>query len=420
LAFGGSAAAVAQVSEPPANTDRDKEIARYTAQAEKSPNKPGVWRKLGVAYFNADSLDRAQEALTKANALDPNDASSIVWLGMIHEKKGEMDQARGLYQSFLSLHKGDRLTQEIRYRLRWFEDQQLQEMAKTAVANEKKVKVSDIPKNSIAVIRFAADSLQPRFRPLGRGLAELIYTDLSYVPELKLVERMELPRIQKELDLSLSEFTDKLYAPRVGKIVGAAKIVTGQLSEGEEGGINIDCGIIDVGPGLAEYPGVQKGKLAEFFAMQKRLVLSIIDKLGYQITPAIKGQIDKSPTESFLAMIAYSRGLDYADQGLYPLAEAEFKEALAQDPQFEAAQHSLDQFGGLSNYDGNLKPIAGITDLANKEPTTKERRIGSTGDIIHRLLDTTRGPVSAGDTPFIAPQTSGGRVVITGRTEPEP
>jgi len=395
----------------------EKSVERYKAQLEKSPDKADLWRKLGISYFQLERYDEALTALTKASTLDPNDAPSVVYRGMIHEQKGQLDQAKNLYQSYLAFGKQDRLTQEVRYRLRWIEDNELQKVVDQAVRNEKNVKISEIPKNSVAIIRFNVDSLSPQLKPLGRGLAELVYNDLSYVPDLKLVERLELTRLQDELKLSQSEFSDKFYAPRIGKIVGAAKIVTGQVKQLDGERVTIDCGIIDVGPGLAEYPGRQEGKLAEAFAMQKKLVLSIIQKLGYEITPAIKNQIDKSPTESFLALLAFSRGLDYADQGLYPLAEAEFKTALAEDPHFDLAKQQLDRYSGLSNYSGTMKPLSQITGLVTRESTTEDKKENNKGEIIQRLQDATRGVTPTEDTPYTTPQASRGRVVITGRTD---
>lgn len=396
----------------------EKSVERYKAQLEKSPNKAELWRKLGISYFQLERYDEALTALTKASTLDPNNATSVVYRGMIHEQKGQLDQAKNLYQSYLAFGKQDRLTQEVRYRLRWIEDNELQKVVDQAVRNEKKVKISEIPKNSVAIIRFNVDSLSPQLKPLGRGLAELVYNDLSYVPDLKLVERLELTRLQDELKLSQSEFSDKFYAPRIGRIVGAAKIITGQVTQLNGERVSIDCGIIDVGPGLAEYPGRQEGKLAETFTMQKKLVLSIIQKLGYEITPAIKNQIDKSATESFLALLAFSRGLDYADQGLYPLAEAEFKTALAEDPHFDLAKQQLDRYSGLSNYSGAMKPLSQITGLVTQESTTEDRKEDNRGEIIQRLQDATRGATPTEDTPYTTPQASRGRVVVTGRTDP--
>ncbi len=411
--------APAQNVTPAKKSASEQAIDKYKAQLEKSPNKPELWRKLGISYFQAQRSDEALTAFDKASSLDANDATSVVYRGMINEQKGNLDQALNLYRSYLAFNKQDRLSQEIKYRVRWLEDNQLKQLVDQAVANEKKVQIADIPKNSIAIVRFNVDSLSSQLRPLGRGLAELIYTDLSYVPELKLVERLELARLQQELDLNQSQFSDKLYAPRLGKIVGAAKIVTGQVSELDAERIGVDCGIVDVGPGLSEYPGRQEGKMASIFAMEKNLALSIIKTLGYEITPAIKNQIDKSPTESFLALLAYSRGLDYADQGLYPLAAEEFKAALVDDPGFAAAKQQLNQVSGLANYNGTLKPIAQITGLMDQKNATDDLKVNNMAEIIGRLQNVTRGVIPPGDVPYLTPQESRGRVIVTGRTEPQ-
>ena len=397
-------------------SDLERSAARYQEQLQRSPDRADLWRKLGTAYYQLNRPDDALKAFEKASDLDPSDGTSLVYEGMIYEQKNDLDRAGKRYADYLALNKNDKLSEQIKYRLRWIEDNRLKQLVDDAVANENKVKIDNILKNSVAVVRFSSDSLSEKLKPLGRGIAELIYNDLSYVPDLKLVERLELPRLQDELKLSQSEFTDKFTAPRIGKILGAAKIVTGQITE-TSGGVGIDCGIIDVGPGLAEYPGGEQGKLNDIFAMQKKLTLSIIDKLGYKITPAIKNKIDKSPTESYLALMAYSRGLDYADRGLYPQAENEFKTALSEDPNFSLAKQSYDRYSGLSNYDGTLKPLSTVSSLMTTETSSEEKQQSDLGDIMKRLEDAPRGVVPADDTPTPTPKTSGGKVVVTGRTE---
>ena len=245
----------------------------------------------------------------------------------------------------------------------------------------------------------------------------LLANRITFVPDLQLVERLELSRIQQELSMSQSEFVDKSTAPRIGKIVGAAKIVTGTVTEPETGQLSLDCGIIDVGPGLAEYPRKQQGKSSDFFDMQKKLSLDIIAKLGYKVTPEIKNHVDKSPTESMLAFIAYSLGLEYADQGHYALADAEFKSAVAEDPNFSLAKQALGRYGGLSGYDGNLKPISTATGLVNEGVDQQALIVERRGEIIKRLQQATRGAAPQQDTPYTTPQATNGKVIVTGRTD---
>jgi TolB-like protein len=336
---------------------------------------------------------------------------------MIAERQGNFDQARENYRRFLTLNGESRLQSEARKRLRWMEDDNLKKVVTTAITNEKDVNVAEIPGNTAAIVRFDATTLPEQYRVLGRGVAELIYADLANVPDLKLVERLELSALQEELKLSQSAFSDKFTSPRIGRLVGAAKIVTGQLNAKPDNSIELDAGIIDVGPGLASYPDRREGKFSDFFKMQKELSFDIISKLGYEITPQIRNAINKPVTESMLALIAYSRGLEYVDQGMYSLAEAEFKAAIDEDANFGLAKNAIQEFGGLSDYNGQLKPIGEVAALANTEVVDQGKPEVDRSVIIERLQDATHGTAPEQENPYVSPRVSRGTVVVRGRTD---
>lgn len=392
-------------------------VTQLRAAATEDPERAEIWQKLGIAYYHLKDWDQALQAFKQANLLDPQDGPSMLYRGMIHEELGQIDEAKNLYRTYLTFGKDKKVEQEVRYRLRWLEDTSLKEVLDKAMENEESVDVSKIPQNTVAVVSFDASTLPEGLAPIGRGLAELIYNDLSYVQDLRLVERLEIARLQQELELSQSEFADKMNSPRVGKIVGAGKIVTGKIDRSQSDEIDIDCGIVDVGPGVTEYPQEQQGKLNDFFAIQKKLTLDIIGKLGYEITPALRHKIDSLPTESFLALIAYSRGLGYADRGLYALAEAEFKTALREDPKFGLAQKALNTYSGLADYTGSVQPLTIVAELVDQNLTTAELNQNKKHEIIQRLQGTTRTGVPSEDEPYTTPEVRGGTVIVTGRAD---
>ena len=397
--------------------DYERAASLYRERLQKTPDKAELWRGLGIAYYQLDSLDAASQAFDKATQLSPNDASSVFYRGMIAERKGNLDGARENYRKYLSMSGDPRLQSEAKKRLRWMEDDNLQKVVTSAISNEKNVNVSEIPGNTAAIVRFDATALPQQYRSLGRGIAELIYADLANVPNLTLVERLELAALQDELKLSQSEFSDKFTSPRIGRLVGAAKIVTGQLNAKPDNGIELDAGIIDVGPGLASYPDRKEGKVNDFFKMQKELSFDIISKLGYEITPQIRNAISKPATESILALIAYSRGLEYVDQGMYSLAEAEFKAAINEDANFGLAKNAIQEFGGLSDYDGKLKPIGEVAALANTEVVEQGKTEVDRSVIIERLQESTRGTAPEDENPYVTPRVTKGTVVVRGRTD---
>ncbi len=395
----------------------EQAITHYQGELARSPQDAHLWRNLGIAYFHQQRFDEALESFDQADRFDPNNAKTALYRGMIHEQRGEVDAAVSLYQSYLALNPDSKLASEIRYRLHWIQDKHLQKLIADAIANESSIDVANIPSNTVAVVRFDASSLPDEYKPLGRGLAELIYNDLSYVPDLKLVERLEIYKLQEELKLSQSELADQFNSPRVGKIVGAARVVTGKLDELEDKEVEIDAGIVAVGPELAKYPQRQKGSVGKIFELQKKLTYEIIEQLGYQVTPELRAAINQTQTNSVLALIAYSRGLEYADRGLFQLAEAEFQAALQEDPGFSMAQQAARSFSGIGKFDGAPRPVSSLSEMVQLDVKQETQSFVDQGDIIKRLQGSTEGAPPEDENPVVTPQATNASATVTGHTD---
>ncbi len=72
--------------------------------------------------------------------------------------------------------------------------------------------------------------------------------------------------------------------------------------------------------------------------MEKDFVFKIIDDLGISLTQAERDSISKTPTESYLAFLAYSRGIDYRSRGMMGDAQREFNRAARIDRNFQVAR----------------------------------------------------------------------------------
>jgi tetratricopeptide (TPR) repeat protein len=401
-----------------AQGDYEQAISHYQGELARNPQSAHLWRNLGIAYFHLQRYDESLESFDQAEKFEPNHPQTVLYRGMVHEQRGEVSAAVALYRSYLSLSEDDqRLAPEVRYRLRWLEDRRLQELVASAIAGESEIDASSIPENTVAVVRFDASSLADQYKPLGRGIAELIYHDLSYVPDLTLVERLEIYHLQKELDLSQSELADQFNSPRVGKIVGASRVVTGKLEDLEQDELGIDAGIVAVGPELAKYPERRHGSISKVFELQKELTLEIIEQLGYELTPEIRNSINKSETESVLALIAYSRGLEYADRGMYQLAEAEFQAALREDPNFSLANQAARDYSGMSKFEGAPRPVTALAEMVAVEIDADAQSLVSQDDIIRRLQGSTEGAPPEDENPEVTPRPGTTTVRVTGRTD---
>jgi uncharacterized protein (DUF2164 family) len=148
--------------------------------------------------------------------------------------------------------------------------------------------------------------------------------DLSKLGDLKLVERIKLKAIMDELGITQSDYFDQARVPRAGKLLGAKRVISGQLSQPEGDELKLESGVIDVVDGFVEYPDNVEGQLGQFFRLEKELAANILENLGYPLTPELRAELEKLPTDSFLAFLSYCLGLEYVDQGMYALAEAQF------------------------------------------------------------------------------------------------
>ncbi len=392
-------------------------IASLKEAATSNPTKAEPWKYLGIAYYRDQKYADAVDALKQAAVLAPDDGTAMLYLGLSYERMGEDKPAASIYRNYLDQHPDGEFSHRIRHRVKFLTDKAVQEEVQKVIAEEKSIKTDQIPDNTLAVLGFNPGNLTPRYAPLARGLSELLVIDLSKIPELNIVERQKLQAIINELDLTRSEFFDKERVPRVGKLLGAARIVSGQLNQESDNELKMEPGIIEIKQGFVDYPGDVQGKLDNFFNLQKRLAINILDALGYKLTPEEQTAMLIKPTNSFLAFLSYSQGLEYSDQGMYSLAEAQFDNALKEDPNFMLAKKAREQVVGLSDYSGEVEP----TNQLEEQVFAFTKSGGSTietGMGLRALQETLGFQPEAGedegDNPYTEPVVGTGRVTING------
>ena len=67
------------------------------------PDLAGPYVNLGIIYFRADEIDKAEEAFKQALKVNPNNAVSLNHLGIIYRGKGKFEDARSNYKKALDI-----------------------------------------------------------------------------------------------------------------------------------------------------------------------------------------------------------------------------------------------------------------------------------------------------------------------------
>jgi tetratricopeptide (TPR) repeat protein len=316
--------------------DYDSAIELFYEHIRANPESGMAWRELGIASYKKGDLIKAEDALKQANAIRP-DARSNLYLGLIYEQQEMYGKAIDAYRASLSLKPGSNTRGMIRSHMDRLVSRKLQQEVSQALANEAAIDADTIPDNTIAVVDFDDTHLSPEMAPITKGLAEFTAMDLAKVNSLRVIDRLKIDAILNELKLSSSKYADPSTAPRMGRLLGSNRIITGSVLGIGDDAIQLDGAVVSIRDSSAAMTGSTEGTMDKFFAVQKDFIFKVVDSLGINLTAEERDAIMKVPTESYLAFMAYCRGLDLRSRGMYDAAQNEFRQAVNEDKSFEEA-----------------------------------------------------------------------------------
>ncbi|HSG99344.1 MAG TPA: tetratricopeptide repeat protein [candidate division Zixibacteria bacterium] len=399
-------------------------IPLLTALVLENPTDAKTYARLGEAQYHTDDIDGARTSFQKAIALDAGLSASYLYLGYIAEQTDSIDLALAHYQSYLDHKSGGETYREVAQRVELLRRARAEAFAKQAMARERELRPSSYSDSTVGVVYFNGDHLSESLRPLVRGLSDMLITDLSIVPGLRVVERLKTDKLLDELQLGRTSAFDTASAPRLGKLLGAAHVLGGDATELSHGRLRFDPQIVRTTTGDVALTDEQVGELASFFRMEKQIVFDVIAELGFKLTNAVRDSIARVPTESFVAFLAYSRGLELQDAGQFRAAQQEFEKARAIDPDFRAAGARARESANLSALDPRDAPVK-VEAFAKKtadnrgwreKPVATDRRLGrllENGGLMRPVRDRNV------DDPYTPPS---GRttVIINGRFDDAP
>lgn len=294
-----------------------------------APKEAAARNDLGIACFHAANDTCAIAQLRRADRLGGIDGEGLSCLGRAYERTGSPDTALAVYSRYSQV---GRLSPHRREMVR-----RVRELARASVARNDMVG-AEIPPNSLAVLRLKTVTGNEELKPIGSGLTEWMMTDLQYVRALRVLERMRTDAILQELALGETDAVDQSTAPRLGRLLKAQKIVSGNVLDLGQGRIRVDLFAVVTGGGSPDVSVSAEGPVADFFGIEKRLVFDLLAHMGIAISPLERVQISRVPTQSLASFLAYSHGVEQEWAGNDAEAENSFQQAGAIDPTF-------DQFG---------------------------------------------------------------------------
>jgi TolB-like protein len=211
--------------------------------------------------------------------------------------------------------------------------------AKRALAAETQIDPTRIPARSLGILPFAASGSDTVLQSLGYAMAEFLMTDLSRSTEVQVVDRLRTEAILRELDLVDKGTVDPRSAPRVGKLVGARRLLIGDLHTAPNGAVQFDARIVDVLAGTVQTLVSATAPLDRAIDAEKVLALRVFEQLGITLTPAQRVAVEQRQTTNLAATVAFGKGLEAEAKGDVGAAATLFEEAAKRDATFLAARN---------------------------------------------------------------------------------
>jgi hypothetical protein len=195
-----------------------------TLSLQVSPEVPAA--KSGLKAYTEGDLAGAREIFQNVQTSFPYNSVAAYYLGLMlvqqQDSAGAAQQWKTVVLSDPEFAARNQLPQHLTLLL----TVAMNEEIKSALANETKLSVQPPEPNSIAVRPFANTGGE-KYKVLSKGLTAMIISDLSKVPNLKVLERAKLQRLEDELKLSKEGLVDSETALRTGRLLKSEKMLIG-------------------------------------------------------------------------------------------------------------------------------------------------------------------------------------------------
>ena len=150
----------------------------------------------------------------------------------------------------------------------------------------------------VAVLYFDNNSIgkdRADYDGLGKGIADLLITDLSASPRMRIVERERVQKLLEEQNLTKSGAIDQSTAVKLGKILGAQYMVTGGFMSDGRGNMVLTSRAINVETSQITNPERVQEKTDDVLGLIARMSAKLGDNLKLPaIVPQRTG--DASPS----------------------------------------------------------------------------------------------------------------------------
>lgn len=308
--------------------------------------------------------------LEKASGRFPDNFALSFYLGQLYFENGDNDAALAAWNNYVASAPKNSKTIAIKERLTVLKLDIASEFArKAAKQREPQQPKAVVKKETTAVLDFANKS-DTSYTPFIKGLTAMIMTDLSKIPQLRIVERTKMSALLNEMRLEQAGIVERQTASKMGRFLLAQNIIWGSVDTPGDDQLNIASQIAETARAEEIGQVSAQGEKSQFFRLEKELVFGMLQSLGIQkknLDPDVLESAQNIHTTSMEALTAYGQGLMFLDQRDFRQAKAAFERSMQLDPQFDMA---IDAFESTPME--NISVEKAVQGLRNISPPSAE------------------------------------------------
>jgi len=175
------------------------------------------------------------------------------------------------------------------------------------------------------------------FEPLRKAMADVLITELSQNPRLRVVERDQLQALLDEQNLGTTKHIDSETAARVGRLLGARHMIFGSFVVDLRGKMRVDARAVDVETSIIEHTESVSDDSDNLLVLLPALAAKLNSGLKLPPMPDRRGrdqnQSQTAPRSGDLRhLITYARAIEAQDSHEKDRAVALYKEFLQSSP----------------------------------------------------------------------------------------
>jgi serine/threonine protein kinase/tetratricopeptide (TPR) repeat protein len=153
------------------------------------------------------------------------------------------------------------------------------------------------PEKSIAVLPFENLSRDPDNAYFAEGVQDEILTDMTRIPDLKVVGRTSVMKYKSGTPRNLQKIANQL---RVAHLLEGSVQRSGNR-------VRVNAQLVNARTQRRLWAHTYDGDFADFFAIQSRIAMAIADQLHAKLSPNAKNEIERPATNDIIAFDLYTR-----------------------------------------------------------------------------------------------------------------